>query len=490
MSHPTGIPAESSPAGRLSGAPSIPDEAQRVRATFAAGITRPLAWRREQLRALDRLLVENTAAIEDAVHSDLGKPSLESFITEIASVRSEIAHTLSHLAAWTRPRRVHVPLAVQPAQGRIVRQPLGTVLLISPWNYPVHLLLMPLVAALAAGNTVVVKPSELAPATSSLAAGLLPLYLDRRAVAVIEGGVEETTELLALPWDHILYTGNGTVGRVVLEAAARHLTPVTLELGGKSPVWVDGSADLRSTARWLAWGKFLNAGQTCIAPDYVLTTPDVLPRLVEALRTEIATMYGPDPRQSPDYGRVVNERHLQRILALIGRRVPAIGGEADPADRYLAPTVLTGVCLDDPVMQDEIFGPVLPIVMVHDADEAIRVIGERDKPLALYVFTRSAETRNAFVERTSSGSIVVNGTVLQLAALELPFGGVGASGMGAYHGEHGVATFSHDRAYLRMVGGGSALIGLSQPPYTPFKQRAVRGRAAQPATTSAPAAGR
>lgn len=265
-------------------------------------------------------------------------------------------------------------------------------------NYPLQLLLAPLVAALAAGNAAVLKPSELAPHTSAVMARLIPRYLDTRAVKVVEGAVAETTELLTYPWDHIFYTGNGAVGRIVLEAAAKHLTPVTLELGGKSPVYVDETADVDAVASWLAWGKFLNAGQTCVAPDYLLAPQTVVDALVPALEKAVQRLYGEDPHLSPDYGRIVNDRHLARITDLIGSasgRI-AIGGISDAKDRYIAPTVITGASLEDAVMREEIFGPVLPVVNVDDRDEAVQIINDRDKPLALYVFSTDEETHRIF----------------------------------------------------------------------------------------------
>lgn len=450
--------------------------AEAVKASFDQGITRPLEWRKQQLEALGRLLAERGTDIAAAVAADVGKPELESYLTEIASVRSEVKDALRQLRAWTRPRRAAVPPLLGLASGQIVRDPLGTVLIIAPWNYPVNLALMPLVGAIAAGNAVILKPSELAPQTSAALARFMPTYLDRRAVRVVEGGVEEVTELLSFAWDHIFYTGSGHVGRIVLEAAAKHLTPVTLELGGKSPVYIDETADLDGVASWLAWGKYLNAGQTCVAPDYVLTTPAIAQRLVPALRRAIGDMYGADPQRSPDFGRMVNDRQLQRVVGLLGAGSIAIGGDSDPADRYLAPTVLTDVSLDDPVMQQEIFGPVLPIVTVSDQDEAISVITQRDKPLALYVFSTSAGTRDAFTTRTSSGSLVFNAVIMQLTAPQLPFGGVGASGMGAYHGERSITTFSHEKAVLRLNGTKPGkLLSWGMPPFTAAKTRMLRG---------------
>ncbi|MFI6062224.1 aldehyde dehydrogenase family protein [Streptomyces sp. NPDC051286] len=459
-------PTDSSPAAA----------AREAREAFATGRTTAPAWRREQLTALDRLLAENGPAIETALKSDLGKHPLETHTIEIGSVRSEIALTLANLENWLAPQEVPAPGYLHPATASTVLQPLGTVLIIAPWNYPVHLLLMPLVGAIAAGNAVVVKPSELAPQTSRLMAKLFPAYLDSRAIRLVEGAVEETTELLTAAWDHIFYTGNGTVAKIVMAAAAKHLTPVTLELGGKSPVWIDESADIDEAAAWLAWGKLLNAGQTCIAPDYVLATPAAVEPLVEALERSIAAMYGADPRASADYGRIVNARHVDRLARLCGSGTPVIGGQVDRDERYVAPTVLRDVSLDDPVMAEEIFGPVLPIITVSDADEAIALINSRDKPLALYCFTGRDTTRTAFLERTASGGLTVNATMVHAGVEGLPFGGVGASGMGAYHGERTLRVFSHERAVLHKLDGpGLARFGWA--PYTAEKEQALRAPA-------------
>lgn len=447
-----------------------------VTSTFDAGVTRPLDWRRAQLKGIATLLDHNGPEIEEAVHADLGKPGLEALIAEISSVQMEIKDALKNLNKWAKPQRVGLPAMVMPGKGDIVPEPLGTVLIIAPWNYPVNLLLAPLVGAVAAGNAVILKPSELAPHNSAVMAKLIPRYLDRRAIRLVEGAVEETTELLTYPWDHVFYTGNGTVGRIVMEAAAKNLTPVTLELGGKSPVYIDETADIDGVAAWLAWGKFLNAGQTCVAPDYLLASQEVADKLVPAIQEAVSRMYGADPQKSADYGRMVNDRHLQRVSGLLDSGEVAFGGSVDPDDRFISPTVLTGVSLDDPVMQEEIFGPVLPVVTVADRDEAIDIINQRDKPLALYVFTEDAEAQNAFTSRTSSGGLVFNAVILHLVAGGLPFGGVGASGMGAYHGEHGFRTFSHEKSVLKKSGGApSGAFKLAVPPFTTIKSRLMRG---------------
>ncbi|MFF1635792.1 aldehyde dehydrogenase family protein [Leifsonia sp. NPDC058248] len=446
---------------------------EALRHSYDSGITKPLAWRVSQLRALRRMLTERSAEFEDALLADLAKNPTESQAAEIGFVVGEIDHMLKHLRRWLRPRRVAVPGALVPARASVVREPLGVVLVIAPWNYPVQLLLAPVVGALAAGNAVVLKPSELAPATSAAMARLVPDYLDPRAVAVIEGGVEETTELLEQRWDHIFYTGNGRVGRIVAAAAVEHLTPVTLELGGKSPVYVDDSVDVRAAALRIAWGKFMNAGQTCVAPDYLLATPAVARRLAEAFPAAVRELYGDDPATSPDYGRIIDQRHFERLSGLLDAGTMVVGGAADPSSRYLAPTVLTDVPRDAAVMGEEIFGPILPIVTVSGLDEAIRIINEGDKPLALYVFSESPRVRRRFLTDTSSGAIGFGVPAVHLAVGGLPFGGVGDSGTGAYHGEHSLRTFSHEKAVLSKPLKPETM-KLIYPPYTEAKDRFIR----------------
>ncbi|WP_406708187.1 aldehyde dehydrogenase family protein [Streptomyces halobius] len=422
--------------------------AARLRTTFDTGRTKPLAWRLGRLSALRALLTEQSDVLLDALHADLGKGPAEAYRTEIGFTLNELDHTVEHLEEWLRPKPAAVPDAFRPADARVVRDPLGVVLIIAPWNYPLQLVLTPLVGALAAGNTAVVKPSELAPATSAALARLLPRYLGRDAVAVVEGAVAETTALLEQRFDHVFYTGNGTVGRIVMTAAARHLTPVTLELGGKSPVVVEPGADLAATAQRIVRGKFLNAGQTCVAPDYLLAVGDTAAELETQLALAVRAAYGDDPAAAPEYGRIVNERHLDRLTALLGSGRVVTGGDHDRASRYLAPTVLADVSPDAPVMQEEIFGPILPVVTVPDLDAAIAFINERDKPLALYAFTGSERTKQRLTEETSSGALAFGLPVSHLAVPELPFGGVGESGMGRYHGEYSIETFSHTKAIL------------------------------------------
>jgi aldehyde dehydrogenase (NAD+) len=363
-------------------------------------------------------------------------------------------------------------MVVQPAKSRIYKDPLGVVLVIAPWNYPFQLAMAPVVGAIAAGNAVVLKPSEVAPATSRLMAELLPRYTDSQAVKVVEGAVAETTRLLEERFDHIFYTGNGTVGRVVMAAAAKHLTPVTLELGGKSPTIIDDDVDLELAIRRIVWGKFYNAGQTCVAPDYILCHERVRPRALELLKRTIEEFYGTDPKKSADYGRIVNERHHARLMTLMDSGRVVVGGDADASDRYIAPTVLADVSPDSPVMADEIFGPILPVLSVQDVDEAIRFVNARPKPLALYVFTKREQTRDAVLERTSSGGASVNHVWLHLANHDLPFGGVGPSGMGAYHGKATFDTFVHKKSVLEKTTAMDPPV--LYPPYTAQKRKILK----------------
>lgn len=419
----------------------------RARAAFVPDLG--LGQRLDRLQRLEDLVRQNRALLEEALAADLGKPAREAWLTELGYTLQEIAGIRRELGRWMAPVRVPVPLSLAPARSRIEHQPLGTVLVMAPWNYPVQLVLSPLAGALAAGNTVVVKPSEVSAAVSGVLAELLERYLGD-CVSVVQGGVPETTRLLEHRFDHVFYTGNGTVARIVMAAAARHLSPVTLELGGKSPVWVDGSTDLRTAARRIVWGKFLNAGQTCVAPDHVLGPPRALAELEPELVRAVRELYGEDPRRSDSYGRIVTERHLARLTGLLDR-VPAAdvvcGGAAEPAQRYLAPTVVRSTP-DGPFMAEEIFGPVLPLVPVDRAEDAVELIVARDKPLALYVFSEEKEVKELFRRRTSSGGLSFNAPLLHLSSPELPFGGVGESGTGAYHGKFSFTTFSHARAVL------------------------------------------
>ncbi len=453
-------------------APDYTSVFKDLQATFRSGRSRDLAWRDAQLAALERMMAEREAEITEALHQDLGKPPLESWTAEISYVGGDAAYCRKRLRRWSKPRKVHTPAIAQPGKSWMQPEPLGTVLIIGAWNYPLQLTLAGLAAAIAAGNCAVIKPSELAPATSALIAKLVPDYLDPDCIRVVEGGIPETSALLELPFDHILYTGNGVVARIVMAAAAKNLTPVTLELGGKSPCVVLPDANLETTARRIAWGKFSNAGQTCIAPDYILTDAATESKLVPLIGDAIRKMYGDDPQASDSYGQIVNERHFDRLSSLLGSGHVEIGGQSDREARYIAPTVLCGVARDSAVMQEEIFGPILPVVRSETLDESIDFIRDGDKPLAGYIFTKDSAAERRFIEEVSCGNTCINDTMMFMAVDELPFGGVGASGMGAYSGEHGFRTFSHMKAVMKRAWWPD--LALRYAPYTEQKFKTLR----------------
>jgi aldehyde dehydrogenase (NAD+) len=418
-------------------------------AGFCSGRTHDMAWRDRQLSQLQRMLEENQSQLLTAMHDDLGKCAFEATITELQVVAAEIAYARHHLRRWMKPRRVATPLIAQRARSWIIAEPKGVVLIMGAWNYPVQLLGAPLVGAIAAGNAVVLKPSELAPCTAKAWAELLPRYLDADCFAVMQGGVAETTELLKQHFDHIFFTGGSSVARIVMTAAAQHLTPVTLELGGKSPCIVAADADMELTAKRIAWGKFVNAGQTCIAPDYVLVERTVAPQLLAALKRWLTQFYGVDAATSPDYARIVNDGHFSRLIALLDGQIVVHGGRHDRNSRYLEPTLVDDPSPGSRLMQEEIFGPILPVIPADNVDAAIYFVRERPKPLALYVFSSEREVQGHILTGLSAGNVCINDTLMFMAAPALPFGGVGASGMGRYHGWYGFDTFSHSKSVMR-----------------------------------------
>ncbi len=426
----------------------IEEKVAKARASFRAGRRRPAPWRRAQLEALKSLLKKEESAIFEALWEDLRKPRLEGYFTEVGFVIAEIDDALQHLDRWMKPERKHTTLVAQPGRSWTTHDPLGVVLVIGTWNYPVQLLLAPLVGALAGGNAAVLKPSEIAAHTSALMADLVPRYLDPEAVSVVEGGADETQALLEERFDLIFFTGGSRVGQIVLEKAAQHLTPVVLELGGKSPCLVDRDASLEVAARRIAWGRFSNAGQTCVAPDYVLVHEAVELELLGHLRAAVSAFYGDDPRDSPDYCRIVNDRNFDRLSKLLHDGEVVCGGQAEAKERYIAPTVLRRVSPDAPVMQDEIFGPILPVLTVPNMDAAIEFVNDRPKPLALYLFSNDEATQHEVIDRTSSGNACINDVLMHMVVPELPFGGVGESGMGRYHGRWSFETFTHRKGVL------------------------------------------
>ena len=443
-----------------------------AREAFASGRTRDVSWREKQLDGLVRLLEENDEALIAALHADLGKPRAEGWTTDLGTTATEISYIRKNIRKWMKSRKVRVPMVAQPGSGFIKPEPLGVILVITPWNYPISLLLNPLAAVFAAGNTAVCKPSELAPACSKLMAELIPQYVDPEAAVIVEGDVEIATELLEQKWDHIFFTGSTNVGRIVMQAAANHLTPVTLELGGKSPTIVDESADLVAAANRITWGKFLNAGQTCIAPDYVFAHENIREELVDKIKEATNEFYGSDPKTSPDYARIVSERHLNRLTGLLDDGTVVLGGSHDTADRYLEPTILLDPSTDSAIMNDEIFGPILPILSFTDLQEVIGFVNARPKPLALYIFANSGNVVDEVISKTSSGGVCVNHSLLHYGVSDLGFGGVGDSGIGRYHGKSGFDQFSNMKSVLKKRF--KPELSLLYPPYTEKKEKIYR----------------
>ncbi|AFY47474.1 NAD-dependent aldehyde dehydrogenase [Nostoc sp. PCC 7524] len=415
---------------------------------FQTGQTKEVAFRLEQLKILKQLVLDNESAILQAIYKDLHKPEFEAYATEIGVIK-EINYAIKHIKTWTKPKKAQVPADFFSYSARIHPEPLGIILLIGPWNYPFQLILSPLVGAIAAGNCAIIKPSELAPHTSNLLADLISKYFPPEYIAIVEGGIETSQQLLQEKFDHIFFTGGTAIGKVIMEAAAKHLTPVTLELGGKSPCIVDTDINLEHTARRIVWGKFINAGQTCIAPDYLLVNQKIKPDLIAALQKTITEFYGENPANSPDFARIINQKHFTRLSRLLHNGEIIIGGDINPEERYIAPTIIDHVSLTDPVMQEEIFGPILPVMEYTDITEAIALINSQPKPLALYLFSQNKNLQQRILQETSSGGVCLNDTIMQVGVSSLPFGGVGDSGMGSYHGKASFDTFSHYKSVLK-----------------------------------------
>jgi aldehyde dehydrogenase (NAD+) len=429
---------------------TIPNECQARRRFFESGATRPYTWRREQLQRLYDLVAANETAIQQALYADLKKGREEAYATETGLVLTEIRYMLKHLRKWMRPRRVRTNLLNLPASSTIYPDPLGVVLIIAPWNYPLQLSLVPLAAAIAAGNTVVLKPSEMAPATATLLEKLLTESFPKDLVGVVQGdGAAVVPALLRdFRFDHIFFTGSVAVGRSVYKMAAETLTPVTLELGGKSPVVVAEDADLAIAARRIIMGKFTNAGQTCIAPDYLLVHADVRDRLLPMLQEAITRFYGPQPQQSPDYGRIINEKRFDTLLTYLEQGRILSGGNSDRQTLYIGPTLITDLAPDAAIMHDEIFGPILPVFTYRTTTEAMDFVRRHPDPLAFYLFTGSRERIQQWVGKIPFGGGCINNTLYHFASPYLPFGGVGNSGLGAYHGRYSFDRFSHPKSLL------------------------------------------
>uniref|UniRef100_A0A8C5CC42 Aldehyde dehydrogenase n=1 Tax=Gadus morhua TaxID=8049 RepID=A0A8C5CC42_GADMO len=447
---------------------------QRARKAFQTGKSKPLEYRLHQLRCLHRFITERRRDIADALKKDLCKSDNGTELFETMSLEGEINLAVERLAEWAAPKPVEKNLLTIADEVYIQPEPLGVVLIIGAWNYPWAITLQPLVGAIAAGNAAVIKPSEVSFHSAKVMEELLPLYLDRDLYPVVTGGVSETQELLKQRFDHVFYTGSGSVGRLVMEAASRHLTPVTLELGGKSPCYIDKDCDLRVACRRITWGKFTNCGQTCIAPDYILCEASIQGKVVDGIRQTLLEFYGADPKCSADYGRIINPRHFNRVMNLMEGYTAVLGGQSDASQRYIAPTVLKDVPPHSRMMQEEIFGPVLPIVTVSDMDEAIRFVNEREKPLALYIFCSDKLAVKKMIEETTSGGVTVNDVMMHYTLSSLPFGGVGQSGMGSYHGKHTFDRLSHMRACLVRSLGMESFNLARYPPQDRQRARRVR----------------
>jgi aldehyde dehydrogenase (NAD+) len=430
---------------------------------FQSGATRSLKWREKQLIALRAMMEDHSEDFYDALWTDLRRNRIDSDWTDVKYITSEVNHVLAHLRRWMRPLRVSTPVVLTPSHAQVRFDPLGVGLIIGTWNYPVMLTLSPLIAAISGGNAAVIKPSEMAAATADVIARRLPEYLDHGAFSVVLGAVPETTALLKQQWDHIFFTGGTTVAKIFMTAASKTLTPIVLELGGKNPTIVHSSADLRVASRRIAHGRWTNAGQTCTAPDFVLVFKDVARPFLEYLKETIVLFYGEDPQKSPDYGRIVSVRHFDRLVALLTSGTIYHGGQHERADRFIAPTVLVNVSPESPVMQEEIFGPVLPILEVANVKEVIDFVNARPSPLGLYLFVEDQSVTEQILASTTSGDAAVNDCTVQPIIHDLPFGGVGDSGMGKYHGEWGFRAYTNTRGIL--YHSTRIDLGVRYPPY-------------------------
>lgn len=443
----------------------------KARTAFERGVTKPLEFRERQLKALLRLYEENLDGICNALAADLHKSKQEVVTLEVEVLVNELKGIIRHFKKWAQPTYTERAFANWLDEVSILKDPYGVVLVIGAWNYPLQLTLAPVTGAIAAGNTVVIKPSELAPATAKFIAETIPKYLDNECYQVYLGGPQETSDLLKERFDYIFFTGSTTVGKIVHQAANQYLTPTTLELGGKSPVYIDNTIDIHIAAKRILWGKWINSGQTCIAPDYVLCSREVQEKFVKAAQSILKEWSGNNLKDSPDFCRIINDRHFQRLSNLLTNGKIAVGGKTDPKQRFIELSVLVDVKGSDPVMQDEIFGPILPIVNINNAYEAINFINKREKPLALYIFSNNKKDVQLILDNTSSGGTCVNDTIMHIAVEGLPFGGVGQSGMGNYHGKQSFDTFTHMKSclYKKAGGLGEKLASSRYPPYSQSK---------------------
>ncbi len=419
---------------------------------FHTSQTKEVSFRIQQLKTLKQAVIDNEAAIFNALKADLNKPVVESFNAEIVLVIKEIEYAIKNIKNWTKPKKAEVPWQFFPASAKIYPEPLGVVLILGAWNYPFQLVVAPLIGAIAAGNCAIIKPSEIASHTSNLIVEIFEKYFDKSYLAAIEGGVETSQTLLAEKFDHIFFTGGAAVGKIVMQAAAKQLTPVTLELGGKSPCIVDSNIDLKIAARRITWGKFFNAGQTCLAPDYLLVDKKIKDNLLNEIKKCLQEFYGENPAKSPDYARIINQKQFDRLvnyLKYLKNGKIIIGGETTSEERYIAPTIIDSVSWEDAIMQEEIFGPILPVIEFTDIAEAINIINSQPKPLALYLFSQNQNLQKQVISETSFGGGCINHTIIHYAVPSIPFGGIGNSGIGSYHGKASFDTFSHYKSVLK-----------------------------------------
>lgn len=421
---------------------------QEQKAYYYTGATRSYTFRKKQLQRLKSMLKKYEPDIYQALRKDLNKSKHETLTTELGILYTEIDFTLKHLTSWMENQPVDAPFTHTGTKNYIMYEPYGTVLIISPWNYPIQLAIAPMIGAIAAGNTIVLKPSEHSMHTSKLLTKMCQATFDPSFIAVVEGAQEASEQLLAERFDYIFFTGSSNVGKIVMEKASQHLTPVTLELGGKSPAIVDKKSSMKVTAKRLVWGKFTNAGQTCVAPDYIYAHEDIYPKLVKEMKKQIVRLYGKQPLANNDYVKIINEQHFNRLLNLMDNGTIITGGESDKQQLKIAPTLIEDITWDDSIMQEEIFGPLLPIMPFKTLTDIIGPIQRNEKPLALYYFGSSKENTDKILQSISFGGGSINDTLYHLANPHLPFGGVGASGMGAYHGKHSFTTFSHQKSIL------------------------------------------
>jgi aldehyde dehydrogenase (NAD+) len=426
----------------------LSDKIYKQKEYFRTGITKDITFRLNQLKILKKAIKKNEHKILEALNKDLRKSNYEAYTTEMALLYQEIDHAVKNLKKWSKSEKVKNTSLYQTSKSYIVHEPLGHVLIIGPWNYPFQLIIAPLVASIAAGNISLLKPSELAPETSKVVKYIISENFDERFILAAEGDRVVSQYLLSEKFDHIFFTGGIEIGKIIMKAAAENLSSVTLELGGKSPVIVAKDANIEDAAKKIAWGKYLNAGQTCIAPDYILVHESVKNKLIVELKKQILKFYGNNPQESKDYSRIVNVNHFNRLINYLNYGKIAIGGRFDESDKYIEPTVLDGVALNTPVMKEEIFGPILPLVEFESLDEVFNIVESLTKPLALYLFTESRKIKESVLNMLSSGGAVINDVVLHVGHHNLPFGGVGHSGMGAYHGKFGFNELSHQKAVL------------------------------------------